>query len=128
VPNQATRFNRPNNIQQWEHLVAIQDNFLRNRASNMYDRIDNFFSFVEATLSDWFDVYPNPSSGDIHLHVEIDSLSSNEIALYDLTGKKVFALTGVLAEGTNKITFHPQLSPGVYILKVGNYVQRIVRY
>lgn len=128
VPNQAARFNRPNNIQQWEHLVAIQDNFLRNRASNMYDRIDNYFSFVEATLSDWFDVYPNPSSGDIHLHVEIDSLSSNEIALYDLTGKKVFALTGVLAEGTNKITFHPQLSPGVYILKVGNYVQRIVRY
>lgn len=129
VPNQAARFNRPNNILQWEHLVSIQDNFLRNRVDNMYDRIESFFSIDDdLVLGDMFCVYPNPSSGDIRLYVDKEYSGVSEIAIYDLMGRKVFDMSYHFSAGNNQITLNPILPEGVYALKVGNRVQRIIRY
>ena len=128
VPYQAARFNRPGHIQQWEYLVAIQDNFLRNRVDNMKDRIADFFHSVNEFGGDLFYSYPNPSSGEIYLYVDMDCMSASEIAIYDLMGRKVFATPYQFSAETSRITLNPSLSAGVYILKVGNYVQRIVRY
>jgi hypothetical protein len=72
--------------------------------------------------------YPNPSSGEIHLSFNDDTIGSTEIAMYDLMGRKVFAAPCLLTEGRDEVTINPKLSPGVYLLKVGNYSQKIVRF
>ena len=127
VPNQASRFNRPNNLAQWEALIAIQDHFLSDRVANMRERLDAFVYVDDFGLNDLLSCYPNPFFDDLYFYVD-KGLNTDEIAIYDLTGRKVFVAPCVLNEGKNRITIHPNLSAGIYLLKVGEHVQRIVRY
>ena len=82
----------------------------------------------EYSFDPWIQVYPNPSSGEIHLSIATDTFGTNEITLYDLTGRKVYAQPCIITEGHNEITLHPHLTAGVYILKIGETAQRIVKY
>jgi hypothetical protein len=44
-----------------------------------------------------------------------------------MLGRKVFS-EAVVAENGNEITLNPELPAGVYVLKMGDHSQRIVRY
>ncbi|MBQ5457843.1 MAG: T9SS type A sorting domain-containing protein, partial [Bacteroidales bacterium] len=72
--------------------------------------------------------YPNPFSNEIHIVVDAERFAATEIVAYDMMGKKVFVMPCLLTTGENRITIHPSLSKGVYLLKVGDNTQRIVRY
>ena len=73
-------------------------------------------------------IYPNPSSDDIYLYFNNKDLIYNEICIYDMMGRKVFAMPHQFTEGKNEVIISPNLSAGVYLLKIGDHVQRIVRY
>lgn len=73
-------------------------------------------------------VSPNPSSGEIHLSINAQGVSADEIAIYDLTGRKVFSMPSLFDEGKNDLIIHPNMPAGVYVLCIGNLVQKIVRY
>lgn len=73
-------------------------------------------------------VYPNPSTDDIWIVFEAEDLDANEINIYDLLGRKVFALPCQFDNANPTITFNPPLNAGVYVLKIGEHTQKIVRY
>ena len=72
-------------------------------------------------------VYPNPSIDEIRIVLEAD-MNANEIAIYDMMGRKVFAQSLYLSEGQNEFTIQPNLKGGVYLLKIGSRATKIVRY
>lgn len=126
VPGQASRFNKPNNINQWESLIAIQDSFLFNRVSNMIERISHLF--LDSVLVNSPYCFPNPTSGEIHFYCYSNAHNTSDIHIFDLLGREAFSMSCQLNVGDNFITLNPNLAPGIYILKMNGYAQRIVRY
>ena len=73
-------------------------------------------------------LYPNPFSGAIHILTGFGHNDANEIAIYDVLGRKVFSQTFQLVGENNEITIYPSLTAGIYFLKFGEMTQKIVRY
>ena len=66
-----------------------------------------------------FKVYPNPTTGLLHIDI-LESLPSNEVTIYDLKGnKRELATQG----GTLDFT---AFAPGIYILQIGTHRQKVV--
>lgn len=131
VPNQCERFHFPSTMTRWEQDMAFVDNMLLTQNERIQARLNDFceqyhIGVEEHLLS--FQCYPNPVIEEIHINITAEAFSANEISIHDLLGRKVFLMPCLLTSGENEITIHPSLSPGVYILKVGNHVQRIVKY
>ncbi len=128
VPRQIDRFNNPENYPIWEnYCMAVIDLFLRERPQVIIKELNAFVS-VEGPELLGFQCYPNPFSNEIHIVVDAERFAATEIVAYDMMGKKVFVMPCLLTTGENRITIHPSLSKGVYLLKVGDNTQRIVRY
>ena len=72
-------------------------------------------------------IYPNPSAGVIHICMDSERIIDNEISIYDMLGRKVYAQPCIQDRGSNEITIHPTLTAGVYVLKVGNQAVKIVK-
>jgi hypothetical protein len=72
--------------------------------------------------------YPNPSSGEIHISIDFERLVADEIAIYDMLGRKVFAMPYQFDNANPTITFNPPLKAGVYVLKIGELTRKILRY
>ena len=74
-------------------------------------------------------LYPNPSSDEIHLILNVDaSFRADEISIYDLLGRKVYTQPCVVTDNQTEIPLYPQLETGIYLLRMGSYTQKIVRY
>lgn len=130
IPNQCNRFGFPCNVARWESDMTLVENFLLNLNDRMREQLNNFYEQyigLEERLV-LLQCYPNPSATEIHLSFDNKAVCSTEIAIYDLMGRKVFAAPCLLTEGRDEVTINPKLSPGVYLLKVGNYSQKIVRF
>lgn len=125
VNGHVHRFGNPSSIDAWENGNLYIYGFLSHRVEtfweNWYGFVDLYDHAVEKVC-----VYPNPSSGVIHLSFDADISDANEIVIFDLMGRKVFAASCL--PNSNGITINPKLPAGIYVLKVGNFVQRIVRY
>lgn len=128
VPNQTHRFGSPISYSSWLYYsMAVINNFLMDRPVSILASLNEFLS-IEPLLINDFEIYPNPSFGEIHLRLDAEGLSAHEVGIFDMMGREVFMMPCLLKEGRNEITFNPNLSPGVYIIKVGNHTQRIVKY
>ena len=128
VPNQSYRFHFPTNISRWSADLEVIDAFLRGRNELMNEQIEAFMSIFSDEETASFACYPNPFTNEIHISIAADAFGANEIAIYDMIGRKVFVQAVSFCEGSNEITIHPNLSAGIFLLKVGEHVQRIVRY
>lgn len=60
-------------------------------------------------------VYPNPSSGTLHVDLQLDQNFKTDLSIMDYTGKQVIELKGLDRNNTLDLT---QLIEGVYILKI----------
>lgn len=128
VPFNSERFGFPTSVDSWNEAMARMDWFLMNRADAVGDYLPGFLVDVPEMQQSGLLCYPNPFSGNLHLHFDADAIGAREIVIYDLLGRKVFATTISNADGVAEITFNPSLSPGVYVLKIGETAQRIVKY
>lgn len=128
VPNQSHRFGSPSTYSTWLYYsMHVIDEFLSERPDAIIESLNGFLSIGQAAVLD-FHCYPNPFSGELRINITSDVFGTDEISIYDITGRKVFAAPCLITEGNNEITIHPNLSPGVYILKIGSHAQQIVRY
>ncbi len=127
IENQKHRFGYPSSMSYWDEGNTIINIFLAYRVENYLNQCCAFMNSYESSEK-IVGVYPNPSSGPIRIYLDETNTSADEISIYDMMGRKVYAQPCVVTEGRNEIALHPQLPLGLYILKVGNYVQRIVRY
>ena len=104
----------PATYQVWkEGHVRMTDDFLRSRPMH------NFLSLPKPELTDAF-IFVN--DGKVWLQVKSGGFGSGEVAVFDLTGKKVHSQACVLAEGDNALTFSGHLKPGAYLVRIGNRV------
>ncbi|HCS19719.1 MAG TPA: hypothetical protein DIW47_04005 [Bacteroidetes bacterium] len=65
-------------------------------------------------------VYPNPGTGIFHL--ELPATVSGNVLVFDMTGKAVFEATAQ----SNMIVNLTQLRSGIYLIRVGEYSEKIV--
>ena len=120
IPQQSARFHKPSSMTSWENGIASINSFLSNRVENMREKIHEFTT-VDEYLAAAVSVYPNPTHGVINLAFNSfeNDLSDSMIELYDSMGRLVFA-------SDYSESFTVDLPSGLYILKIGNFTQRIV--
>lgn len=126
IESQRHRFGYPSSIGDWEYGNDRINEYLEHRVENYLVEWE-YFTDLPEYMEEMVSVYPNPSSGEIHLRFNAESTSDVWIAIYDVLGRKVFSKT-VGADYGDEITLNPELPAGVYVLKVGGHSQRIVRY
>jgi len=128
VPNQSHRFGSPSSYSSWQYYsMRVIDEFLSGRPETILDALNGFLSIGQATVLG-FHCYPNPFSSELHINIATDTFGTNEIYIYDMMGRKVLAMPCLPYNGNNEIVLHPQLEAGIYLLRTGNYTQKIVRY
>ncbi len=129
IPFQSARFGCPNSVSDWYTNMGITQWFLMKRCESVFPVLDEFlrWSLFENTQA-LLKVFPNPSSGEIHVCIDTDQHDADEIAIYDLTGRKVFAYAIDVAEGQNEIVIHPNLEGGVYFMRIDDHAIKIIRY
>ena len=126
IPNQADRFANPNGASYWAYACSLTDNFLQNRVDTYLDEWHAFTADIPEH-TDTFLCYPNPTSGDLHLEFVADQDSYTLVAIYDILGREVYEMTYPVVPGNNALVLQPNLTAGIYFLKVGNHVTKIVR-
>ena len=130
IPNQCNRFGFPPDVETWEYDLARIKSFLSYMDILIRNELDDFYGQhdgIEEKLGSFL-CFPNPFSGEIHLSFDPKALNVDEIGIYDMLGRKVFVVPFLFTEGKNEVTINPELSSGIYLLKVGGYSQRIVRF
>ena len=127
VPNQMERFNSPSSYSTWEwYCMAVIDRFLSDRPVSIIEELNAFLLIEETKIVD-LQCYPNPFSDEIRIVVVSECFSASEIAIYDLMGRKVFAQPCLMSLGYNEIVLHPNVSAGMYVLKLGRQSIKIVK-
>jgi hypothetical protein len=120
IPNLRAFFNVPETVADAD-ILGI-DIIFRNAQGNA--QTDDLLipivptSVKEAVSSLSVSVYPNPSQGTF----TVVSSSNGTYSIYSLTG--VTVASGALSEGANTVSTN--LAPGVYLLRVGSSVTRLV--
>ena len=128
VPYQSQRFGFPASVDSWNEDMNRVKWFLMKRVEHLFDPIHDLLVGLPEVQQETFQCYPNPSSGEIFLSFDADAFGATEIGIYDLMGRKVLTVPCLIMEGKNEIVINPNLTAGVYFLKIGRYVQRIVRF
>lgn len=130
VENQSARFDTPSSLQNWEQCIQRIDDFLLGRVNRIYELLEDvfgYFSSVEETMSIHdISVYPNPSMGELNIKILADKTLAENIALYDITGRQLFASRETIFPGENEIHISMHLAPGLYLVKIGNQTKRII--
>ena len=123
VASQAQRFRFPRNVDRWQQDMERADEFLSQR-DHYYQEELLYYLGIDELASEVVSCYPNPFTDEIRLSCPSDEGKSQEVAIYDVLGRKVFSETC----NTDEVTLKPDLPAGVYVLKVGTIMQRIVKY
>lgn len=126
VANQSYRFAFPSSVEAWETDMSRMDYFLRTRASYILEPLHELLEAVEDHQETVVRVYPSPSSGEIHISIDVEETLHGEVAIYDVLGRKVYSEM-VKTGDSNEIIIHPELPAGVYVLRLGRLAQRIMR-
>ena len=127
VPNQIERFNIPQHYSTWEnYCMPVIDYFLSERPEKIIETLNTFVS-VDEHLTVAVSCYPNPFTDEIRIGVEAEGFGAEEVALYDLLGRKVFVQPCCLNSGHNEIMLRPDVKAGVYLLKLGNLTMKVVK-
>ena len=127
VPNQIERFDVPHEYSTWEnYCMPVIDYFLRERPEKIIETLNTFVS-VDESLTVAVGCYPNPFTDEIRIGIEAVGFGAEEVAIYDLLGKKVFAQPCCLNSGHNEIVLRPNVESGVYLLKLGNLTKKVIK-
>lgn len=122
IASQAQRFRFPRNVDRWRQDMERANDFLVQRDQYYQEELIHYLD-IEEMASEVGLCYPNPFTDEIRLRYPSDDGKAQEVAIYDVMGRKVFSGTC-----SNETVLQPNLPAGVYMLKVGTCTQRIIRY
>jgi hypothetical protein len=126
VPLQSYRFGFPMTVETWNMDMDRVKYFLSTRTQYILEPLHILVEGIPESLSNNVLCYPNPFFDEFRLKWPFDDGMMQEIAIYDVFGRKVFYQNVVAANG-DEISINPNLPSGLYVLKVGSYMLRIVR-
>ena len=127
VEAQYNRFHFPWSVNRWYTDMEKADDFLRQRRQYFDEEMRDYLD-IEEYASVMVSCYPSPFSEEIHISMEAEQYGSDEIAIYDVLGRRVFEQSCQFIKGENHFVIKPNLPSGLYLLKVDSYSQRIVKY
>lgn len=125
VLSQSRRFGFPENEQRWQADMDSVDAFFANRTEAFYKEMQKAFASVPFTLNE-MDAYPNPNNGTFKVHVASDASFLVPVRLFDATGRLVHAEDVFLKPGSNTIEIDGAKRAGLYLMKFGDVVKRII--
>ena len=125
---QSFRFGIPTSVSHWEWGWTLSDDFLRHRVETYLAEWESYTAHLPEPVAASVVCYPNPTSGELHIRFLPELSGSDEIVLYDIMGRKVFSQLFQSNGNPVEAVIHPNLSPGVYVLKTGDFTQRVVKY
>lgn len=126
IEAQSHRFFFPWNKNKWLADMELTNDFLLNRDQYFANELTSFDGFGEKQ-SVQISVHPNPFTNGIHINIDAVLFDAEEIAIYDMLGRKVFAQACRMEKGQNYITIRPNLREGIYLLCVAGCSQKIVK-
>lgn len=127
IPAQSIRFQRPENLSQWEDLIAKINDFLRFRVIGMNEMLNDFLSEDDYGQASSFYCAPNPFTNTLALVLDSETTSNSQLEVYDTMGRMVYCKKVSLTAGTNIIKLELSLAPGLYYLKNGESAMKIIR-
>jgi len=73
--------------------------------------------------------FPNPASGAIPIHLNLETDGVTSLTVYDLTGRQLYVLVnGYLPKGSSTVVFDKkELPAGVYVLKLAQKGKLVTR-
>lgn len=128
VPNQSYRFHFPTSMTRWSDDLVKIDTYLRGRNQAMEMQIEAFLNVFSYEAPIGYEAYPNPFTDEIHIMVSSEKWQTQELMVFDLMGRCLYSESLRLFDGVNQFTIQPDLASGVYVMRIGNQVQRIVKY
>lgn len=126
VGNHIHRFGIPESMSLWGGGNAIIDGFLSRRFETFWNGWDVFVGLHQYS-EEMPSVFPNPFLDELHLSIDTDNFGADEITIYDMMGRKVFSQRCEMHQGQNDIVFQPNLKAGIYVLKMGCQVVKVVK-
>ena len=129
IVSQSHRFNNPRNIATWNSSIIEIDKFLSGRPDGIKNQLEVFLAQYDVVENSKtvFECFPNPSDGEIHIQLDDNFTKSTDVEIYDVLGQKVFSEHCVLSGTENQISVNPNLTAGIYFLKINGSMQKVIR-
>lgn len=123
IPHQVDRFQFPFSVKDWENRCGEIDLFLRDRQTSFWEQTKLFFDSEENSIP--FFCYPNPVRyGKLNIRFESEKNIVENILIYDMNGRLVSKEPIIRVD--DDVSIFLQLSPGVYVVRIGQFAKKIV--
>ena len=130
IEDQRHRFGYPPNMDVWNDGNALIDEFLRGRVERYLSDMESFPLLKEdVTLAhlDQFVCFPNPSEGEFSVKMLMDWPRSYDVYVYNVMGQLVYRQSGIVVPN-EAIALDADLAAGVYLVRMGSFVQKMIKY
>ena len=130
VPNQIARFGYPDHMDYWNWACSLSRDFLVNRVANYQEFCENFEPLKihdYQSNTDDFIIYPNPTGDVVHIMMLDGRSRETSFLLCDAVGRVIMSEKSYLS-ACQEIVLGSELRSGVYVVKIGSYVHRFVKY
>ena len=125
VPSQVERFGFPKSMQRWQSDMDSTDAFFTKRFQGFHNEIQELFEHNLSTVKEDM-VYPNPSDGTFFILIISEDCALMNVEVIDVMGRQVHVEESFLTPGENIYRIETNLRSGLYLLKMGDVVKRIV--
>ena len=130
VPNQIARFGYPEHMDYWNWACSLSRDFLVNRVANYQEFCESFEPLKihdYQSNTDDFIIYPNPTGDVVHIMMLDGRSRETSFLLCDAVGRVIMSEKSYLS-ACQEIVLGSELRSGVYVVKIGSYVHRFVKY
>lgn len=130
IPNQCERFGFPSSLSKWERDVTVVDNFLFSVNGRMLEQLNDFYEQHSGMEERPVLVlcYPNPFTDQLYVLLSSDEHKEEEVTVVDIMGRCVYRERMLLENGINHLAIQSELPSGLYVLRIGGWTERIVKY
>ena len=125
VPDQAERFGFPASMERWQSDMDSTEAFFTKRFIGFDHELHNVFELNIPEVKGIM-VYPNPNNGTFFVHVFSENCSMMNVEVVNVLGQLVYKGEYFLTIGENIYRIETDLRSGLYLIRIGNDVKRIV--
>jgi hypothetical protein len=130
VPNLIARHGYPESIHYWNWGCSLVRNFLQDRIDAYLVKCDDFEPLKVhdyQSNTDDFIIYPNPTEDEVHIMMLDGRSRETGFLLCDLMGRVIMGGKSYLS-ACQEIVLGSELRSGVYVVKIGPYAHKFVKY
>lgn len=125
IASQSERFGFPKNTNRWNDDMEKAKTFFSTRNQYFHQEIQPYISVDDSTFVT-FACAPNPSTGSFRVIIHSNNNTILPLSIYDMMGRLIYSKELYLFATENSIPIQPHLSSGLYLVKVGDAMGRLV--